>query len=200
MSRTIRALALGRVGLVAAAAAVTGCATMRKGPAPVVVEMSTSAGLIVLELDQARAPIGVSNFLKYADRGDYAGTIFHRIVPGFVIQGGGYTAELKELPSDPPIANEWNNGLKNVRGTVGWARDEGPDTATREFFINLVDNEKLDRPRPRTGGAGYAVFGRVVEGMDVVDRIAASETYAIPTRDMKDVPRSPVIVTSVRRR
>ncbi|MFN0131178.1 MAG: peptidylprolyl isomerase [Phycisphaerales bacterium] len=188
-------------GLVLAGAAVSGgCAMASRTPRPVVVEMSTSAGLIVMELDEKRAPVGTANFLKYADRGDYAGTVFHRVVPGFVVQGGGQTVDLKELPSDPPIVNEWQNGMRNLRGTVGWARDADPDTATREFYINLVDNEKLDRPRPGTGGAGYAVFGRVVAGMDVVDTIATGETYEIPTREMKNVPRNPVVVTSVRRR
>src|SRR5262249_42591841 len=152
------------------------------------VRMDTSMGEIVVELDSAKAPITVANFLAYADRGDYNGTIFHRVVPHWVVQGGGWTPNLKERAKlaaaagnpDLAIKNEWQNGLKNVRGSIGMARDEGPDTATREFYINLEDHPKLDTAREKNGNAGYAVFGRVVGGMDVVDRIAA-----IPTHPMK---------------
>jgi peptidyl-prolyl cis-trans isomerase A (cyclophilin A) len=178
----------------------------------VYVSMNTAAGEIVLELDHARAPISVDNFLAHAERGDYHGSIFHRVVPGFVVQGGGFTPDLKERAKldeaaghkDPTIKNEWTNGLKNARGTIAMARDAEPDTATREFYINLVDNTKLDGPSPTTGNAGYAVFGRVIKGMDIVDAIAKGETMNRPDiivdgEGMKNVPVKPVVITSVRR-
>lgn len=180
-------------------------------PALVSVEMVTSKGAITLELDAAHAPISVANFLAYAERGAYDGTTFHRVIPTFVIQGGGYTPDLTERARldaaagrpDKPIANEWKNGLKNTRGTIAMARDSAPDTATREFYINVADNSKLDGPRPQTGNAGYAVFGRVVQGMDVVDLIKAVPTHTVPAADgreeMKDVPVEPVTIVSVRR-
>jgi cyclophilin family peptidyl-prolyl cis-trans isomerase len=164
-------------------------------------------GAIVLELDAAAAPVTTANFLAYAQRGadgGYDGTIFHRVKPGFVIQGGGYTADMKPRPSGAPIINEWRNGLRNLRGTVAMARDIEPDSATREFYINLADNPRLDVPRERTGNAGYAVFGRVVEGMDVVDRIGQVPTG--PRRDprvtdgsLDDVPLKPVVIERVER-
>ncbi len=182
------------------------------GPASTItVCLATTAGDIVVELDRERAPISVENFLKYADRGAYDGTIFHRVIPQFVIQGGGYVgggnAELIERAKveaaggvvDAPIKNEWQNGLKNVRGTIAMARDAEPDTATREFYINLQDNAKLDTAREMTGHAGYAVFGKVVSGMEVVDAIRVGETKAVPEKDMKDVPVKPVVVKTVRR-
>lgn len=171
--------------------------------------VTTTAGAIVLELDGERAPITVANFKKYAESAAYDGTIFHRVVPGFVIQGGGYeppiamTERAKIAAAngkpDVPIVNEWRNGLKNVRGTIAMARETDPDSATREFYINLADNAKLDMPREVSGGAGYAVFGRVIEGMDVVDRIAAGATKDLPDRDMKNVPVDPVVILAVRR-
>lgn len=168
----------------------------------VVVLMRTTAGDITLELDRLLAPISVANFLRYAEAGEYRGTVFHRVVPGFVVQGGGYTKDLVELKGSPPIFNEWNNTLKNVRGTIAWARDADPNSATREFYINLVSNDKLDRPRPETGNAGYAVFGHVIAGMDVVDAIAAAASAEggsreIPERDMKNVPTNVVEVVAV---
>lgn len=168
----------------------------------VVVVMRTTAGDITLELDRLYAPIGVANFLRYAEAGEYRGTVFHRVVPGFVVQGGGYTKDLVELKGSPPIFNEWNNTLKNVRGSIGWARDTEPHSATRQFYINLAGNEKLDRARPETGNAGYAVFGHVIAGMDVVDAIAAAASAEggsreIPERDMKNVPTNLVEVVAV---
>src|SRR4051812_4545832 len=134
---------------------IAGCSSMHKPDAGVPtprVQIDTSMGPILLELDPARAPVSVTNFLHYTDTGAYDGTTFHRVVPGFVVQGGGWTPDLKERAKaaaasghpDTPIANEWRNGLKNARGTIAMARDEQPDTATREFFINLKDNPKLD--------------------------------------------------------
>ena len=164
-------------------------------------ELDTTKGDIVVELDAALAPVSVANFLTYATRGDYDGTIFHRVVPGFVIQGGGHTPDLAELPGDAPITNEWQNGLKNVRGSVGMAREAEPDSATRQWYINLADNERLDIGRDVSGNAGYAVFGHVVEGMDVVDAIAAVETYDQEGEGddvLKNIPVKPIVVRRVR--
>lgn len=187
-------------------------ADAREGGGPVHVLMETSAGEILLELDPERAPATVANFLAYAGRGAYDGTIFHRVMPNFVVQGGGWTAGLVERGAldraagrpDTTIRNEWTNGLKNVRGSIAMAREEGADTATREFFINLADNPKLDAARATTGNAGYAAFGRVVEGMGVVDRIAGAPTRARDVRGVTDgsmghVPVEPVVIVRVRR-
>jgi cyclophilin family peptidyl-prolyl cis-trans isomerase len=169
----------------------------------VFVRMSTTAGDIILELNNEKAPITVVNFLKYADSKAYEGTVFHRVIPWFVIQGGGHLADLTELKGEPAIKNEWTNGLKNIRGTIAMARDPGPDTATRQFYINVADNPRLDIPRPVAGDAGYAVFGRVIAGMDVVDAIRDGVTGARPDPDpdkaMDDLPTEPVSVTSVTR-
>ncbi len=140
----------------------------------VYVQMETSLGDILLKLDRTRAPISVANFLSYADRGFYDGTIFHRVIRGFMIHGGGFTPDLKKKPTGPPIANESQNGLKNARGTIAMARRNDPDSATSQFFINVVDTPDLDKPI--SGGPGYAVFGEVIEGMGVVDAIRVVPT------------------------
>ncbi|RMD61687.1 MAG: peptidyl-prolyl cis-trans isomerase [Planctomycetota bacterium] len=143
----------------------------------VLVKLQTNVGDIVLELDREHAPISVENFLRYVDEGYYDGTIFHRVIPGFMIQGGGYDENLRPAgKTHPPIKNEWRNGLKNTRGTIAMARTRVADSATSQFFINLVDNAFLDQPRD---GAAYAVFGKVVEGMDVVDKIAQIPTHRV---------------------
>jgi cyclophilin family peptidyl-prolyl cis-trans isomerase len=167
-------------------------------PAPgnSVVVVSTSLGDITLELFKDRAPVSVENFLQYAREGFYSDTVFHRVKKGFMIQGGGYTASLVEKPTRPPIQNEATNGLRNTRGTVGMARRATLRSATSQFYINVVDNRSLDHTGYAPDEFGYAVFGRVLDGMEVVDRIAA-----VPTRtsaDMEDVPVDPVIITSVR--
>jgi cyclophilin family peptidyl-prolyl cis-trans isomerase len=159
--------------------------------------MATSLGDIVLELNRAKAPITVDNFMTYTDSKFYDGTIFHRVVRGniHVIQGGGLEPGLVNKKTRPPIANEWTNGLKNARGTISMARMSAPNTATSQFFINTRDNSMLDRPI--SGGAGYAVFGRVVAGMDVVDAI-----QAVPTglkKGRADVPIETVLLTEARR-
>lgn len=170
------------------------------GADTVIVSMHTTEGEIVLQLDPERAPISVANFLAYAQRGDYDGTVFHRVVPGFVIQGGGHAPDLTELPDGEPIVNEWPNGLTNARGTIGMARETEPDSATRQWYINLADNDRLDIAREVSGNAGYAVFGRVVDGMDVVDRIAAAETYDQPGEEgLKNIPARPILIERVRR-
>ncbi|TCO80775.1 peptidyl-prolyl cis-trans isomerase A (cyclophilin A) [Plasticicumulans lactativorans] len=154
------------------------------------VALDTSAGRIVLELDDARAPKTVANFVQYVKAGHYDGTIFHRVIPNFMIQGGGFTEKLDEKPTHAPVPNEGQNGLKNLRGTIAMARTADPDSATAQFFINVVDNKGLDYPRP--DGHGYAVFGRVVEGMDVVDRIKAMPTRTVGPYE--NVPSIAVII------
>ncbi len=156
------------------------------------VKLSTSKGDIFLKLDAAKAPVSVANFLKYVDKKYYDGTVFHRVIPNFMIQGGGFTADMKQKDGlDKPITNEWQNGLKNKRGSVAMARTANPNSATSQFFINNVDNPFLDQPRD---GAAYAVFGEVVAGMEVVDEITKVKTT---TRGMNEnVPVEPVTITS----
>ena len=169
------------------------CAEGKKNP---VVEMETSLGKIKIELFEKEAPISVKNFLEYANSGYYAGTIFHRVIPGFMAQGGGLTAALQPKPGDrPAIKNEAANGLKNDRGTVAMARTGDPNSATSQFFINVVDNKMLNRPNP--DGAGYAVFGKVVEGMDVVDKIVNTPQER-KNSVFQNVPKEPVVIKSVK--
>jgi cyclophilin family peptidyl-prolyl cis-trans isomerase len=166
-------------------------------PAPgnPVATIGTSFGDITIELFNDRAPVSVENFLQYAKEGFYADTVFHRVKPGFMIQGGGFTASLVEKPTRPPIQNEATNGLRNTRGTVGMARTAALRSATAQFYINVVDNRRLDHTGYAPEDFGYAVFGRVLAGMDVVDRIAAVPTHS--TAAMDDVPVSPVLIKSV---
>lgn len=140
--------------------------------AAVEVDMETNLGTIRLELDDKKAPITVANFLKYVDSDFYSGTIFHRVIKGFMIQGGGFDTNKKMKNGFPPIKNEADNGLKNDRGTIAMARTSVVDSASSQFFINLVDNDFLNYRSPDARGYGYAVFGRVTSGMEVVDKIA----------------------------
>ena len=159
------------------------------------VGIETSMGTITAELDDAKAPVTVANFIEYAKSGHYDGTIFHRVIDGFMIQGGGFTKGMNQKPTRPPIKNEAANGLKNLRGTLAMARTMVVDSATSQFFINLVDNGFLDYrgPDPRT--FGYAVFGKVTDGMDVVDRIAKVKTgFAGPHQN---VPEEPVTIRKI---
>ena len=157
------------------------------------VRLSTNLGDIVLELDREKAPQTVDNFLTYVREGFYNGTIFHRVIDGFMIQGGGFTQDFQRKPTHAPIENEADNGLRNRRGSVAMARTNDPHSATAQFFINVADNSFLDFRDKTPRAYGYAVFGQVVEGMDVVDKIRRSATGAGgPFR--KDVPRSPVII------
>ena len=158
--------------------------------------ITTSLGEIALELNAEKAPESVRNFLAYTDKKAYDGTIFHRVIKDFMIQGGGFTSDMQKKPTDKPIKNEWKNGLKNKRGTVAMARTSDPDSATSQFFINTVDNAFLDEPRD---GAAYAVFGKVVGAgsMEVVDKIRAVPTGFV--QGMKDVPTEPVVIQTVRR-
>jgi len=156
--------------------------------------METSKGNVKLELFEKEAPVSVKNFLAYVASGFYGGTVFHRVINGFMIQGGGFTTDFREKPTNAPIRNEAANGLKNQRGTIAMARTNAPDSATSQFFINVVNNDMLNRPNP--DGFGYAVFGKVVEGMDVVDRIKALKTGFY--HGMGDVPVEPVVIKSIK--
>ena len=158
------------------------------------VRFETSLGAFTIEFFDDDAPVTVENFLQYVDDGHFDGTVFHRVIPGFVIQGGGMTADLDQKSTRAPITNEAKNGRKNLRGTLSMARTNDINSATSQFFVNLVDNDFLDH---RPGSYGYAVFGQVVEGMDVVDRIAAVKTGRMRGHD--DVPLEPVVVTRAQR-
>ena len=152
-------------------------------------------GTITLELDGEKAPATVANFAQYAKSGHYDGTIFHRVIDGFMIQGGGFTKDMNQKQTREPVRNEAMNGLKNLRGTIAMARTMVVDSATSQFFINLVDNPFLDFTSPTPQGFGYAVFGKVIDGMDVVDAIAKVKTgFSGPHQN---VPESPVVIRSV---
>jgi len=180
--------------LTAALIVAQAAASPSPSPSPgAVATVETSLGRIRIALDQERATISVANFARYARAGHYAGTVFHRVMPNFMIQGGGMTAELQEKPTSPPIRNEARNGVRNTRGSVAMARTNDPNSATSQFFINLKDNPFLDFG---IQGAGYAVFGQVIDGMDVVDKIAA-----VPTKTAgpyQNVPVTPVLIKSVK--
>jgi peptidyl-prolyl cis-trans isomerase A (cyclophilin A) len=189
-ARLLLATALALLGVGTAAA----LAQPPAGKGAPRVLLATSAGDITLELDAERAPKTVENFLAYVRAGHYDGTIFHRVIDGFMIQGGGFTPDMRQKPTRAPIALESRNGLKNVRGAIAMARTAVPDSATSQFFINVVDNPRLDYPNP--DGHGYAVFGRVVAGMDVVDKI---RTVATGNRDgHQNVPLAPVVIRSAK--
>jgi peptidyl-prolyl cis-trans isomerase B (cyclophilin B) len=165
-------------------------------PTNPVLAMDTSMGNIKIELFAGEAPITAENFLKYANDKFYDATIFHRVIPGFMVQGGGFSPGMKEKKARPPIKNESSNGVPNKRGTLAMARTSAPDSASAQFFINVKDNSFLDKKEARDG-VGYCVFGRVLEGMDVVDKIVA-----VPTRNVGghgDVPVEDVTIKSVRR-
>jgi cyclophilin family peptidyl-prolyl cis-trans isomerase len=159
------------------------------------VRFETTLGAFTIDLFESDAPVTVKNFLEYVDAGHFDGTVFHRVIPGFMVQGGGMTEDLRQKPTRTPIKNESANGLKNRRGMLSMARTNDPDSATSQFFINLVDNAFLD-PGPRSG-AGYAVFGCVTEGMSVVDAMAKVKTGRRGGHD--DVPVEPIKVVSAKR-
>lgn len=160
-------------------------------------KMTTNHGLIEIELFAKEAPITTANFLEYVDDGFFEGLIFHRVIPGFVIQGGGFEPGLKHKSTNPPIENEADNGLKNERGTLSMARTSDPHSATSQFFISLKDNDFLDHKGKNADGWGYAVFGKVVSGMDVVDKIAETETAN--SQGHQDVPSEDVVIEKVER-
>lgn len=159
------------------------------------VTMETSMGTITLELDDEKAPETVANFVRYATDGHYDGTIFHRVIDGFMIQGGGFTKDMNQKETREPIRNEAMNGLKNLRGTIAMARTMVVDSATSQFFINLVDNSFLDFQNPTPQGFGYAVFGKVLDGMEVVDQIAKVTTgFSGPHQN---VPEEAIVIKKV---
>jgi peptidyl-prolyl cis-trans isomerase B (cyclophilin B) len=159
------------------------------------VEMVTSAGSLRIELDDAKAPATVANFLAYAAKGHYADTVFHRVIKGFMVQGGGFAPGMKQKPTDAPVANEASNGLKNAKYTLAMARTSAPHSATAQFFINTKDNGFLDFKSESAQGWGYAVFGRVVGGTEVVDAIEGVRTGSRGGHD--DVPVEDVVIRSV---
>jgi cyclophilin family peptidyl-prolyl cis-trans isomerase len=156
--------------------------------------METSKGSIELELDAAKAPITVENFVKYVKKGHYDGLIFHRVIPGFMIQGGGFTPDMNQKAVDAPISNESKNGLKNARGTIAMARTSNPNSATAQFFINVKDNGNLDYPS--FDGVGYAVFGKVTKGLEVCDAIVSVPTKQVGPHG--DVPVEPILIKSAK--
>lgn len=164
------------------------------GKNPVVL-METSLGNVKLELFHKSAPVSVRNFLDYVNSGYYSGTIFHRVIPGFMVQGGGMTADLQPKSTKAPIKNEADNGLKNDRWTLAMARTGDPNSATSQFFINVVDNDGLNRPSP--DGFGYAVFGRVIEGVDVIDKIVKTPQKRL-NAVFQNVPETPVVIKSMK--
>jgi len=157
-----------------------------------IVKFTTSEGDIRIQLDAEKAPKTVANFLQYVKAGHYNGTIFHRVIPGFMVQGGGYTKKLQQKPTKAPIPLEANNGLLNVRGAVAMARTGDPNSATSQFFIDVVDNPFLDAANSRDG-LGYAVFGQVIEGMEVVDKIRNLPTTAVSDA-FANLPETPVTI------
>lgn len=181
--------------LILQAAPAQAPAPPQPAPGNPVAVISTSLGDITIELFRDQAPVSVANFLRYAADDFYAGTIFHRVVKGFVVQGGGLTPGLIEKGTLPPIQNEATNGLRNVRGTVAMARKQALRSATAQFYFNIGSNRDLDHRGFSPPEFGYAVFGRVLAGMDVVDRIAAVPTHA--AGGMEDVPVEPVVITRV---
>lgn len=162
------------------------------------VTFETTLGAFTVELDRERAPLSVDNFLAYVDADHYANTLFHRVIPGFMIQGGGFDASYERKATNAPLHSEADNGLKNLRGTVAMARKGDPHSATAQFFVNTVDNAFLDHQAKEDRGWGYTVFGRVSDGMDIVDAIRTVPTGAVGPFS-KDAPVDPVVIAAVRR-
>lgn len=189
--RTVRGMS---AALVALAMGVSTTSTQADEPPRVTFE--TSLGSFVLELDREGAPETVANFLAYVRDGFYEGAIFHRVIAGFMIQGGGFTEEFRQLQTRAPVRNEADRGGRNDRGTIAMARTSDPHSATAQFFINVADNDFLNHKAPTPQGWGYTAFGRVVEGMETVDRIAAVETGS--RGPFNDVPKEAVVIRGVR--
>ncbi|MEN8109049.1 MAG: peptidylprolyl isomerase [Pseudomonadota bacterium] len=161
----------------------------------VTVKMETTKGIITLELDGNKAPETVANFVEYAKAGFYDGTVFHRVIPGFMVQGGGFDTDMKQKKTNAPIKNEADNGLKNDTGTVAMARTSDPNSATAQFFINVKDNDFLNHSSPTPQGWGYTVFGKVTDGMDAVRSIEKVKTTT--NHGMQDVPMMEVVIRKV---
>ena len=189
-------IALPLVLLLAQTAAPAASPAPAAASARPVVALETSLGTIKIALDRDKAPVTVENFLQYVRSGHYDGTIFHRVIPNFMVQGGGFDADMKQKPTKAPIKNEASNGLKNRRATVAMARTNDPDSATSQFFINTVNNGYLDRAQAKDK-VGYAVFGKVIDGMDVVDKIRRVKTTEVDGAE--NVPVEDVIIRSARR-
>ena len=194
IARALTALAV--VGVAFAPLAIAGEEKMNQ-PAHPVVLMETSEGSIKIELWPDKAPVTVENFLRYAEEGLYDGTVFHRVIDNFMIQGGGFTRDFKQKETHDPIKNEASTDLRNDRGTIAMARTNVVDSATSQFFINVRDNDFLNHKDDTPANFGYAVFGKVIEGMDVVDRIKKVETKTVGY--YQDVPAKPVMIDSVKR-
>ena len=171
------------------------CMGQEKADTSIQVVMQTSKGDIVLELYPDKAPLTVKNFLNYIEAGFYNNTIFHRVIPGFMIQGGGFTRDMQKKPAQMSVKNEADNGLKNDRGTIAMARTQAPHSASSQFFINTVDNAFLNFKSQTPSGCGYAVFGKVIKGMEVVDAISKVQT-GIQGR-FRDVPKTPVEINKI---
>jgi peptidyl-prolyl cis-trans isomerase A (cyclophilin A) len=192
MKRFVSVLVLGLL-----AGLATGTTLAQEGGNPVVV-MKTSMGDVEIELYAEKAPISVANFLQYVDDGFFDGTIFHRVIKGFMIQGGGFSAEMQKKSTREPIKNEATNGLSNEVGTLAMARTNVVDSATAQFFVNTAANSRLDHRSPDTRGYGYAVFGKVTAGMDVVRKIEAMPTTS--KNRMGDVPAETILIESIKRK
>ena len=195
MKQLLGMVILALTGLMPATAFTQDNNAETKGTGMVTVTMETSKGVITLELDGDKAPDTVANFVAYAGAGHYDGTIFHRVIPGFMIQGGGFDTNMQQKSTNAPVKNEANNGLKNVNGSIAMARTNDPHSATAQFFINVKDNSFLDHTAPDPRGWGYAVFGKVTDGMDVVQVIEA-----VPTGNKsghQDVPLEAVVIEKV---
>ena len=169
------------------------CTAKLKGSAPMKVKLTTSMGVVTVELNKEKAPVSTENFVKYVEAGHYNGTIFHRVIDGFMVQGGGFTKDMQQKPVQAPIKNEAANGLKNDSYTIAMARTSDPHSATAQFFINVKDNGFLNHSAPTPQGYGYCVFGKVVEGKEVVDAIRKVSTGN--RAGFQDVPKEDVIIT-----
>jgi len=195
MKQLLGIVLLALTGMVPATAFTQDNNPDAKGSGMVTVTMQTNKGVITLELDGNKAPDTVANFVAYASAGHYDGTIFHRVIPGFMIQGGGFDADRQQTSTNAPVKNEANNGLKNVTGSIAMARTSDPHSASAQFFINVKDNSFLDHSAPTPSGWGYAVFGKVTDGMDVVRTIES-----VPTGNKsghQDVPLEAVVIEKV---
>jgi peptidyl-prolyl cis-trans isomerase A (cyclophilin A) len=191
--RTVRRLLLSTLAATSLLVVATAGATPASKSAPQRVKLATTQGDIVIELDAAKAPKSVENFISYVKAGHYNDTLFHRVIDNFMIQGGGFDTNVQQKPTQPPIPLESRNGLKNDRGTVAMARTAIPDSATSQFFINVKNNDFLngqDGPVPN----GYAVFGKVISGMDVVDKIRAAQTNGNNGSPMPNMPVTPILI------
>jgi len=185
-----------KIAFISALSVIAAVTPVAGGDNPKVV-LDTTKGQITIELYPDKAPETVRNFLSYVDAGFYNGTIFHRVIPNFMIQGGGFTSDMQQKTTRPPIKIESDNGLKNERGTIAMARTQDPNSATAQFFINSVDNSFLNFTAKTTQGWGYAVFGKVMQGIEAVDEISKVKTAA---KDMyRDVPADPVVITAAKR-